>query len=117
MLDLQLHPAGGVDFDQVDKFPWNDAGPEVHGELCQGIPGHRAFEQPAYGAAQSDGNFSHSQSFAASLQKPLQVYVVHAHHFSAVDVDDLPIEDVLLQEKQVLITSKGLKEGILAQFQ
>src|SRR5580692_2068351 len=102
MLDLQLHPAGGVDFDQVDKFPWNDVGTEVHGELRQGAPGHRAFKQPAYGATHPDCDLSHSQTLAACLQIPLQVDVVHAHYFSAMHVDDLAVEDVLLQQEQVL---------------
>src|ERR1700686_2638077 len=108
MFDLQLHPAGGVDFNEVDELPGNDLGAEVHGELCQGVPGHRAFEQPAYGATQSDCDLSHSQPLAASLQIPLQVDVVHPHYFSPVYIDDLPVEDVLVQQKQVLVTAKGL---------
>src|SRR5450631_393897 len=101
MFDLQLYPAGRVYFNQVDKLPGNNVGAEAHGELCQGMPGHRAFEQPAYGATESDCDLSHSQSLASFLQIPLQVNVVHPNYFSAVHVDDLAVEDVLLQEEQV----------------
>ena len=63
------------------------------------------------------GHLSYAQSLATCLEIPLQVDVVYSHDFSPVHVDDLPVEDVLLQKKQVLVTAKGLKEGILAQFQ
>ena len=116
MFDLQLDPARWIDFDQIDKFPWDDAGAEVHGEVCQGLPGHGAFEQAAYGASHADGYLGYPQPFAAVLGIPLQVNVVHAYDFPAVHVDDLPVEDVLLQEEQIFVAAQGLEEGILAQL-
>ncbi len=86
-------------------------------KFCQRVPGHRTFEQPAHRPPQSDGHLGDAQPLTAILRKPLQVDVVDPHHLPAVHIDNLPVQHILLEEKQVFISAKGLKLGVLAQFE
>jgi hypothetical protein len=58
-----------------------------------------ALENPAKRSPQPDFNFSHAQMVDRALVGPLQVHIVDADHFSAVDVDDLAVDQVPLQEE------------------
>ncbi len=64
-----------------------------------------------------DGDLGDPQPFTTILRIPLQVDIVDPHHFSAVHVDDLPVEHVLLEKKKVFIAAQGLQYGILTQFE
>src|SRR5580658_10851528 len=99
MFDLELQPARRIYFYQVHKLPGDDAGAEVHSEVFQRMPGHDAFEDPAYRASQPDRNLCYPQCLAAILGEPLQVNVVNPHHFSPMNIDDLPVQYVLLKKK------------------
>ena len=76
-----------------------------------------AFKDPAKRAAQPDFDFSHAQVMGRSLAGPLQIYVVNADHFSAVDVDNLTVDEVPLQKQIAAFVLEGRNRLGGAQFQ
>ena len=62
-----------------------------------------AFEDPAKGPAQAHLDLGHAQQVRRALAHPLQVHIVDADHFAAVDIDDLPVDQVLLQVEVVAL--------------
>ena len=57
----------------------------------------QAFKDPAKGSAQPHFHLGHAQQVSRAAPQPLQVHIVHPHHLAAVNIDDLPVNQVLLQ--------------------
>ena len=76
-----------------------------------------AFEDPAKCAAQPDFDLGHAQQVRRAVVHPLQVDIVDADHFAAVDVDDLAVDQVPLQKEVVALVLEGRDRLGRAQFE
>ena len=99
VLDAQLDASRGIGLNDIDKLPGNGAGAKPARDGFKARPRQNAFEDPAKCAAQTDLDFSHAQMVGRSLAGPLQINIVDADHFSAVDVDDLAVNEIALQKE------------------
>ena len=66
-----------------------------------------ALKQPPEDAADADVHFQHVQRVARPVVMDAQGDVVDAHHFAAVDVDDLLVEQVARDAQHVLVVVVG----------
>jgi hypothetical protein len=95
--NAQLHAACGIDLDHVYKLPGNAVRVKFARNRFQRRARQHAFEDPPKGSAQANFHFGHAQKMRCALAHPLQVHIVHADHFSSMNIDDLAVHQVLLQ--------------------
>jgi hypothetical protein len=118
VFDLELDAAGGVDFDEVDEVPGDDAGGEADEERVEEGFGQEAVEDAAGGSAEADFDFGDAEVVAGVVAGgPAEVDVVDADDFAAVDVDDLAVEEVLAEEDEVFVALEGSEGGIGAELE
>ena len=103
MRDLQLHAAGRIGFDEIDKVPGDGAGRNLLDQEVQGGARSDTSEEAAYGATGTDIDGSNPQdgagSSAVSYGIDLQFNVINADDLAAVDVDDLLIEQIAIEQE------------------
>src|SRR5579875_710809 len=68
-------------------------------------------------AAQPHFYFPHAQVLLLIMGKPLQVYIIHAHDFASVDVNNLAVEQVLTQKQEGPICWDRLPFRIFTELQ
>ena len=107
MLDAQLDPPRRIGLNYVDKLPGNCARAEPARNRFEPRSWQHAFEDPAKRAAQPNFDFGHAQMMGRPMIGPLQVHIVDADYFSAVDVDDLAVNEVTLEEKIAAFVLEG----------
>ena len=103
VLNAQLDAARRVHLDHVDKVPGNSVRNELARDRFQRGARQNAFENAAERAAQAYLYLGHSQQMRRAFAHPLQVHVVNANHLAAMNIDDLPVHQVLLQEEVVAL--------------
>ncbi len=97
ILDAQLDAAGRIDLDDVDKLPGDAAGVQLARDPLQGSARQQALEDPAEGTAHAHLDLGHAQQVSSALAHPLEIHIVDADHFAAVNVDDLAVDQILLE--------------------
>src|SRR5215469_4322712 len=96
VFDVELDPAGRVHLDDVNEFPWNHTCRYLPRDRLQRLCGQRALKEPANSAPETNFHFTHTQVFRiAVMRKPLQIDIVDADHLTAMNIDDLPVEQIL----------------------
>jgi hypothetical protein len=101
--NFEFYPARGIGFDEVDKTPGDGAFRNFFEQnMKSGAWGHSS-QQAANGAADADVDRVDAESSmrdsAVGGNVDLQVDVVDANHFAAMNVDDLLIEKVALKQE------------------
>src|SRR4029079_7519408 len=97
--DLELYPAGGIGFDEVNEVPGYAARRDLPQQRSQRHHRNYSLQQAPDGAAGPDVHrayFQHRTGGHGFLQ---QVQSVYPDDFSAKDVDDLLIEKVASQQQ------------------
>jgi len=117
VLDAQLNAPRWIGFNDIDKLPGNGARTEPARDGFQARARKNTFKDPAKRTTQPDLDLGHAQMMSRSMVGPLQINVVHANDLSAVDVDDLAVNEVALQKKEAAFVPEG-RDGLGgAQFQ
>src|SRR5580658_7886570 len=107
VLDAQLDAPRRIWLNNVDKLPGDGARAEPARNRLEPRPWQHTFEDPAKCAAQPDFDLGHAQMVCRSVIRPLQVHIVDADNFSAVDVDDLAVNEVTLQKEIAAFVLQG----------
>jgi hypothetical protein len=103
VLDAQLDAPRRIHLDHVHKMPGNSMSAELPRNRFQRGARQHSFEDAAESPAHADLHLGHPQQMGRALPHPFQVHIVYADHFSPVDVDNLPIHQVLLQIEVVAL--------------
>ncbi len=106
--NLQVHTARRIGFNQADKLPRNGPGRNLFHQTAQRRCRHNAFQQPPDGPARTDIDRADPELNAAFVARlRVQLNVVDAHHFAAMHVDDLLIQQIAIHQQHALGTAKG----------
>ena len=103
VLNAQLDPPCRVHFDHIHKLPGNAVRTQLARDGLQRGARQEALEDSAKGSAQPHLDFRYAQQVSRASSQPLQVHIVDANHLAAVNIDDLPVHQVLLQVKVVAL--------------
>ena len=116
MLDLELYAPGGVDFDEVDEFPWDDARGETAGKKIELTSGHGALKEASKSTAEAHFHLRNVKSGVGTIRlMPGEVDVIHPNYFATVHINDLLIDDVLMEKEMVFESFESLQLGAFQQ--
>jgi len=116
VFDAQLDAAGGVDFNDIDKLPGDGAGGDFAGDGLECGAGQKALEDATKGSAEADFDFGDAKQVSCAAAHPFQIDVVYADHLAAVNIDNLPVDEILRQIEVIALVFEGNKRAGGAQF-
>src|ERR1019366_5271451 len=109
--DLQLYAAGGIDLDQVNKFPRNHPRWNLGQQQIQWSRRHDSLQQAAHCAARSNIHTAQFEHHVVMAEFVVDVHVVHPHHLAPMHVDDLLVQQVSRQQEHAFAASVGYPIG------
>ena len=100
--NLELHPAGRISLDEINKIPWNQPGWNPLKQRSECSHGNDALQQ-----ATDCSTSANIYGADLELNTPIvgfwmQVQVIHANHLPPVDVNDLLVQKIAFQQEQPL---------------
>jgi len=101
--NLQLDAASGIGLDEIDESPGDGARGDFLDQKVQGGAGRESAQKAAYRATGADIDGSDAQGGVkiSGLGDgiDLEIDIVDADDFAAVDIDDLLIEQIAIEEE------------------
>src|SRR5947209_15425505 len=102
VLDAQLRSARWISYDQLDDLPGNHPWLQSSDQCLYNHRGRYAFQQAAQRTSHANINLGDLDADSAVRRFRMQIDVVHTNDFSSVDVDDLLIQQVALEKKEIV---------------
>ena len=97
----------GVRLDHVAQLPADGIGRDGLLQPANPARRHGPLQQAAHDAADADIHFQHHHDVAPVLVADLHGEIVHAHHFAAVGIDDLLVQQVAGDAQHVFVVVVG----------
>src|SRR5215471_15292896 len=102
MLDSEFHATCRIGLNEIDEVPRNYSWLQFsNNSLDRGSRRH-TFQQPTHSSPQTNVNLGDLYVHSAVRRFGMQVNIVYADDFASMNVDDLLVQEVALQQKEVV---------------